>query len=359
MNHATKTPDLSVVQDAMVQAAILAPSPDNNQPWKFRQTEIGLDVFLDPDHSLPSDEASMFDLTAIGAAVENAVLAASEYEFKSEVVCHDLEEETLTGRSPIASIRICSGGRPDPLFDSIERRCTCRKPYSSEPLEQNLLDELSRSIDCFAQVRVDWITMPAEKTRFGKLIAATDSLRFRTEAFHAELFRQLRFKQSEVEATRDGLDVRTLELPFGVTSLLGMLKHWSLMRVVHSLRLTPLMTAPSKIAVQRSGAVAVISVPRAGTEEFLTGGRAIQRLWLASAQAELSMHPLGSLPIFLLQPSPSPAFQKTISAARKETSALLPHLGERVIQLAFRIGTSGPPTQRSLRRNVSEVLVSR
>lgn len=357
MVHPANTSDLNTVQHAMIDAAILAPSPDNNQPWKFRGTESGLDVYMDPDRSLPSDEASMFDLTAIGATIENAVLAAAENGYLADVVCHELNEPTSLGKQPIATLTLRSGSTPEPLYDAIGERCTCRKPYSSEPLDPSLLQQLTNSVSSFENVQVDWITDPGDKKRFGKLIATTDSLRFRTPAFHAELYRQLRFKPSEVESTRDGLDVRTLELPPGVTTMLRVLKSWSVMQLVHTLRMTPLLTMPSKASVQRSGAIAVISVPTVSTENFLTGGRAIQRLWLSATQADLSMHPLGSLPIFLLQSNPDPAFRKTIDNARKETDTLLPGLGDRVIQLAFRLGQSGPPSQRSLRRQSSEVMV--
>src|SRR5690606_14497229 len=146
---------------------------------------------------------------------------------------------------------------------------------------------------------VHWLTRSSEKARFGSLVASTDALRFKTRDFHEELFHQLRFRPEEVETTRDGLDVRTLELPPGVTTLLRMLRSWKMMQAVHALRLTPLLTHASQTAVKRSGAIAVVSVPEASTEQFFTGGRAIQRLWLAATLHQLSMHPLGSLPIFL------------------------------------------------------------
>ncbi|MDM4018338.1 hypothetical protein [Roseiconus lacunae] len=339
----------------MIQAAILAPSPDNNQPWKFRSNSETLDVLIDPDRSLPSDEASMFDLTAIGAAIENAVLAAAEVGYEAKLVSHDLDESTLNGAAPIVSISASPGGLPDPLYAAIENRCTCRKPYSPEPLEQGALLSLNSSTKSIPTVKIDWLTSKADKKRFGSLIATTDSLRFRTEAFHAELFKQLRFKKSKVYETRDGLDVQTLELPPGVATMLRMLKSWKLMRLIHAARLTPLLTAPSKAAVQQSGAIAVISVPDRTTESFLAGGRAIQRFWLAATNAGMSMHPLGSLPIFLLQSSPNPAFATSIKHAKEETASLLPGIGNRVIQLAFRVGHSPPPSHRSIRRDAVAV----
>ncbi len=342
---------------AMVKAATLAPSPDNNQPWLFQVTDRGIAIFLDKSRSLPSDVQSMFDLTGIGAAIENAVIVAAEHGLDSKVFLAREDNGSHHGRQAIAELHLTQGGERDPLFPAIPLRCTCRKPYSSEPLPVDVLNQLNASCERFSDVRIDWLTRSDEKKRFGKLIAATDGLRFMHRPFHEELFRQLRFRKSEVNQTNDGLDVRTLELPFGVTTMLGWLRSWNVMKMVHQMKLTSLLTIPSAISVQKSGALAIISVPAATTEAFVTGGRAIERLWLAGTSLGLSMHPLGSLPIFLLQPDPPKSFRAAIERARSGVDGLLPRFGDRVIQLGFRVGYSKPPNARSLRRPLSDMLV--
>lgn len=341
----------------MVKAATVAPSPDNNQPWLFRETTAGLDVYLDRARSLPSDVKSMFDMTALGAAVENAVIAASEFEMQTEVICAANDVIDQKAEQPIAQLRLRSGGDRDPLYSAIDDRCTCRKPYSSSPLPTSVQEELTASCDRFADVRVSWLSSSEDKKKFGTLIASTDALRFQHQPFHEELFRQLRFRLRDVESTRDGLDVRTLELPPGVTTVLGWLRSWSVMNTVHRLRLTSLLTVPSAISVRMSGAVAIVSVSVPTAEAFFNGGRAIQRLWLAGTNLGLSMHPLGSLPIFLLQPDPKPAFRSTIEKAKCGVDALFPKLKGRVMQLGLRVGYSKPPSYRSLRRPPTDMLI--
>ena len=348
---------MTEIHHAMLEAAILAPSPDNNQPWLFRIADDSIWVYMDPGRSLPSDEKSMFDMTAIGAAVENAIIAASHHGYLAEPVWQGFDGEQTSSDQPIVEIRLQpDAATPDPLQAVISNRCTCRKPYSADPLQANLLRQLEKSITSIPGVQVDWLTSGQDKAKFGKLIARTDSLRFRHRPFHDELFRQLRFTSHEAESSMDGLDVRTLDLPFGVAAVLRCLRSWNIMRVIHGLRLTPLLTAPSAGAVRKSGAIAVVSVPAASTKEFFHGGRAIERLWLAGAALDLSMHPLGSLPIFLLQSQPKPAFQPVIERTRRGIAELLPNLGNRVIQLALRVGFSDPPSERSRRRPVEHTL---
>ncbi len=299
----------------------------------------------------------MFDMTAIGAAVENAVIAAAKHGQSSDVIWSPNANFKVGSDDPIAEIRLGPNGAADPLYSAIEARCTCRKMFSAVPLESDILRQLRASCECFPEVQVTWLTQREEKKQFGKLIAATDALRFQHRPFHEELFHQLRFRKTEVESTCDGLDVRTLELPWGLTSMLRLLRSWNVMRMVHNLRLTSLLTIPSAISVQKSGAIAIVSVPTSTAEHFFIGGRAIERLWLAGTNLGLSMHPLGSLPIFLLQPDPPPAFQNVIEKVRRSVHSLMPGMGERVIQLGLRVGFSSPPSERSRRRNPNEVIL--
>lgn len=354
----------SPIHEAMLQAAVAAPSPDNNQPWLFRITDDGLQVYLDRSRSLPSDVMSMFDMTSIGAAVENAVIAAAQNGRRSEVVWRGSDADSQSGERLIAELHLHPGQDADPLFAAIASRCTCRKMYSSKPLDQSIRDELTAACAAFPEVQVDWLASSREKKHFGNLVASTDALRFQHQPFHEELFRQLRFKPSEVEATADGLDVRTLELPPGLSSVLPLLRNWKAMRTIIGLNLLPLLTMPSAASVRKSGAIAVVSVPSEAVEPpadpakiFFTGGRAIERLWLAAAAKGLSMHPLGSISIFLLQESPKPDFEPTIEKARSEVQQLIPTLKGRAIQLALRVGYSAPPGRRSLRRPVKEVVI--
>ncbi len=134
----------------MVRSATLAPSPDNNQPWQFRLAADRITVFLDRQHSLPSDVDSMFDLTALGAAVENAALAASDQGYHTQLTW--LADPWPTGNDPlipIADLNLTSGGDRDPLFAMIPQRCTCRKPFSSQDLRKNCEGSWRRLVNLF------------------------------------------------------------------------------------------------------------------------------------------------------------------------------------------------------------------
>jgi len=75
MSNVSVKPQIECAAD-LVRAAVLAPSPDNNQPWRLDVQDDRLRFYLDAERALPSDVNSMFDLVGLGAAVENARIAA-------------------------------------------------------------------------------------------------------------------------------------------------------------------------------------------------------------------------------------------------------------------------------------------
>lgn len=341
----------------IVRAATLAPSPDNNQPWRFENRQDGLRICLDRERSLASDVNSMFDLTAIGAAIENACLAALHHGFTPHV------EYLLQGRIddsrersvPVADISFTHGSTPDALYEMIAGRCTCRRPYETTPLDSASLARLASAADRFSDVKIDWITGAAQLKRLGRLVAAADSIRFQHRSFHEELYRQLRFTPQEAERTRDGLDVRTFELPFGAATVLKLLGSWRRMKWWQRLGLGPLLSGPSASLVRRSSAVAAFSTADDTPSSFLEAGRAIQRFWLNATSMNLSVHPLGSLPIFFayLGESPEssllPRHVRRITSTRRLFAQMLPASNARTPALFLRVGYSVGPTARSLR----------
>ena len=347
----------------LVRAAVLAPTPDNNQPWRFVSEKDRLLVYLDPARALPSDVNSMFDLIGLGAAVENASIAARQmgYEPNVEYAPAASGSAAENGSQPAVTMTFTSGGRPDPLYGQLEARCTCRKLYSTRPVARKSLDTLADAGQELSEVQLDWITDRSRIRALARVMAASDRIRFEYEPFHNELFRQLRFTIDEAERTRDGLDLRTLELPPGAGLMLRPLGSWSRMKWVHRLGLGRLLTVPSALSVYKSGAIGVLSVSEPTSAGFLQGGRAFERIWLAAQAEGLALQPLGSLSIFsahlkiLDGRKLSARHKQRIGRLLDRFDKLAPTATGRTLLILFRLGHSAPPRHRSLRRPAADV----
>lgn len=323
----------------LVEAAILAPSPDNNQPWQFVAGPDYLDVHLDLARSLPSDVDHMFDLTAIGAAVENLCIASREQGFEPQVemlsrdkAFDDNDTRQTTGAIPVARVRWVPGAKKDRLHAPMPNRHTDRHGYSTKPLDPAILAELSAEVEKFPGIHIRWLAYRREIWRFAWLVGKSDRMRFEKKIFHEELYKQIRFTAQEAEATGSGLDVRTLALPPGGTLVLKALRSWRLLALLNRLGASRMLALPSVPQVVRSAAVGIILADAPG-KGYVDGGRALERLWLTATQLGLALHPLGSLPIYVQRESNASA----TNLKRKAAELVAPKAPSR-IQIAFRIG---------------------
>lgn len=347
----------------LVGAAVLAPSPDNNQPWRFARGDDHLIIHSDPDRGLPSDVGSMYCWMALGSAAENVCIAARQRGWEATV--EPLPDvASAQPAEPSAIVRFQLGAAPDPLFPHLTRRCTSRRLFSRRDIASDTFQRLQSSLARFSEVGVKWLSQRRALRQMAWLVAGSDRVRFEYRPFHEEMFKQLRLTPAEAEETRDGLDARTLELPPGTTRLLQWLRPWERMQWVHWSGLGRLFTLPSVLAVVRCAAVGILHITQRTPEQYLTSGRAFQRLWLAATAEQLSLHPLGSLPIFLAHLESEgpcqlrPDHQIRLRRLQERYLSLVPDIGEKRPVMLFRIGHGRPPAYRSLRRPVQSMLAA-
>jgi nitroreductase len=131
-----------------LQAAIAAPSIHNSQPWRFRVTPVGIDVFADRSRLLnATDPAGRELLISVGAAVFNLRVAMS-----------------ARGRQPLLRLlpkgpncdlvaRVTPGAHVRPsetvrmLAGAIPRRHTSRGPFADVPVSPDIIAELVQAAD--------------------------------------------------------------------------------------------------------------------------------------------------------------------------------------------------------------------
>jgi hypothetical protein len=371
----TSAPTLSQLR-SYVAAASLAPSPDNNQPWLFEaRPELTLLLYHDRTRALPSDVDDMFSMIALGAAMENLVVAARQDGWESQVQFH-FEDDGSYGRNRrnelaidkelIASLHFVQKAVPDPLCSYLASRTTNRKPYSREPLPETCLKAMENAASAFPDAIVHWVTDRAKIRALARLIAKTDRIRFEYEPFHTELFRQLRFSAQEAEATRDGLDIRTLEIPALGRWLLKWLRPWKRMRGLNCLGLSRLLTIPSALLAWRSGALGLLTTQDKSRQGYLCAGRAMERIWLQATKEGIGFHPLGSLPIFLSwiarkgERGLTAKHTGLLRSVRNRFYQIVPLATDLGLVILFRIGNpKETPSGFSLRRPTGELLISK
>ena len=349
--------------ERLVHAASLAPSAENNQPWRFHADGNEIRVYLDRRRALGSDVDHMFDLTAIGAAIENASIAARQEKLDLQVrlLIGQSEETADEGLLPVAALTTRAGAQSDPLHAYLDERCTCRT-LDRGAVPVGHLEQLARAAAGFPGVQVHWITGREEIEELSQLVALGDRIRFEFPPFQDEFFENVRFTAREAEATRDGLDVRTLELPPGGPLALKVLTHRWILRAGNRIGLSRLLVGPSRQWIRRAPVVGLLAVDAADAESFVRGGRGLERLWLTATSLGLGIHPAGSLSIFMAYAERTdgsrltPRHRQQARQIATRTRNLAPQLAGGVMQLAFRLGWPRFPKHRALRLPLDGIL---
>jgi len=348
--------------DEMVRAAGTAPSPDNNQPWAFRLREEALDVLHVRPRAIASDVCDLFSWIAMGAAIENLVLAASLHSLTADVEYRDRPFVTCPDGELIATVRLRNGGTPDPLARFIKRRMTNRRLYKRQAIPSDTLKSIAATVSAGAS-RVDWLTGRNDLARLARLVVTADRIRFEHRPFHEEFHTVLRFGESQARRTADGLDLRTLEIPRITWPILHWLRRWPRMSLANRFGMSRLFARYSFKQVTRSGAVGLLTTSDESDRGLLEAGRAFQRLWLAATAQGLAFQPLGSLPIFLsrLEKEGSRSFLPHHAASLKQVVGPFQHLFQsaehQMPVMLFRIGYAKQPSARSYRYPSQQITV--
>lgn len=347
----------------LVAWAVTAFSGGNCQPWRFEWRDPVLHVVHEPERS-----RSMLDVhhrashLAFGSVLENLALTAPALGIASQIAM--FPEPTDPCR--IADVRLSRsvGQRVDPLLRRVADRVTNRRLGPRGRIEAEVLARLAGAAGVH-DTRVLWLDEPTALDGLAALLGRADRVRMLSRTMHGEMMGEVRWSLEEVERTRDGLDVATLEMT--PTDLAGMrvIQSWPVMRMVGMVGGGAGLERPTRKAIDAASAAGLLVVSGTDPDAFVRAGRGLHRLWLQAAEEGLALQPMTSITYL---------FHRLIHAGGEGLSASevseLRALRARYLQLfpvpdghaepmLFRLGRADPPTARSLRRTVDEVLVVR
>ncbi|HTI25663.1 MAG TPA: nitroreductase family protein [Kutzneria sp.] len=318
---------LSPVEVAVVlEAAAMAPSVHNSQPWRFRVLPDRIELHADLSRRLPATDPDGKELRlACGAALTNLRIALEALGIRPLVTLLPAS----AGSDALAVVR--HGGRVTPsdritdLRRAIPARRTNRKPFREIPVTPNELNELTRA----AQAERSWlhpITEPAQRSRLHALVTRAHQTQLANVDFRAEL----EHWTGHSDEHRDGVPARSAGPEHEPQD------HWVL-RDYSGGRARE--RVPGK-DFEREPLIAVVCSYYEGVLAELHAGQAMQRVLLTATTLGLSAS-------FIAQPIEVPS-------CREELRHLL---GAGITaQTILRVG-HGSPVAPTPRRPVAELLI--
>lgn len=311
----------------LVGFAVLAPSVQNTQPWRFRLAGERVELSADRTRALPVSDPDDRELVlSCGAALFHLRLALRRFGHAGEVVLWpDPADPDLLARVGLGE---AADPTPEELaeFAAIPRRRTHRGRLAARPVPAAILTELR----VLATEEGAWLHLAepeAERTALAALIQEADRAQTEDPRFRREL---LAWVHERRRATGDGLpdhaaEVRAPGVPGGPL-------------VVRTFDRGDGQAARGGQLAEGSPLLAVLGTDHDTPRAWLKAGQALGRI-LLRAQS------LGLYASYLNQPVEVP-----------ETRARLPELlgrdGHPQLVLRFGYGEEPPPTPR---RPVAEV----
>ncbi len=348
----------------LVGAATLAPSGGNCQPWRWAWNGSRLRGVHDLERSRSFlDYQHRATYLAFGAAIENLALAAGEMSLHAEVtVFPEIADPSVICDVSFSPART-DGSVRDPLAAGhaavIRQRFTNRRLGRRVPLPR----EDAAALVAVAESSGARLELLAEAEPLGwiaELLGRADRLRLLSRLMHHEMMHELRWTRADAERTRDGLDVATLEL--SATDLAGMriASSWPALELVAKLGGGRALEKPSKKAVAAASAVGLLTVPGARPEDFIRGGRALERVWLEANARGFAFQPMTAVVYLFARLTDGGAGlsggeRAELDELRRLYERLFTRRGQGELML-FRLARSEAPTARSLRRRVDDVL---
>lgn len=344
----------------ILEYAIMAPSGDNCQPWKFRIHNKNLNLFNDPnkDSSLYNIKQRA-SLIAHGALLENIRIASSSVGLQAEIqLFPDTKNE-----NHIAAISFAEGEtRPHLLLGAIPKRHTNREAYSPTVISNDQINNW-QALTSDSRQKI-WCSNDKQLiTKLTTLLSYNDRLVFEVQDLHRFLFEQIRWSDTQVQTTRDGLDRKTLGLNALDKFSFQFLKNWSLVSILNTVGLSKIIQIKAKKLLKTASSFAIITIPGSQKQDYVQGGHIWQRLLLKLACENLSVQPIAGLACLMQNALEDMLLEKITTKQqadllyiRQELLHIINADEHSTILAIFRIG-NGPNTTKALRKPVKSFLL--
>ncbi len=352
------------IAEQILDLARWAPSGDNTQPWRFQivdDAHVVVYGFDTRDHCVYDLDGHPSQIS-IGALLETISIAATAHGLLASIT----RRSDTPDEKPTFDVRFGAdaGVRPDPLIAQILVRSVQRRPMRMRSLTP--AEKLALEASAGPSHRVVWLAGGANRLRTARLMFENAKLRLTMpEAYrvHRDIIHWgVRHSEDRVPDQALGVDPMTARL------MRWIMRDWQ--RVEFFNRYLAGTVAP-RIQMDflpglfcAAHFVLIADRRPEGIDDYVVGGRAVQRFWLTATALGLVLQPELTPLIFGRYAREGRAFSETagmreqaLKLSRKLDALIGSTESQRAVFIG-RIGAGSTPRSRSTRRPLEDLLVS-
>lgn len=278
--------------DRIIADAVLAPSAGNVQPWRWSKTEKSLKL----EHRRAGQVSILYHddkaaMVGLGATLESAIISARHHGFEVDATIDP-------HASAVASLRLaeCESGSHEPLHAQLARRRSVRtRPKAVMPLPGALPGALRAQTDRFPGLRFAYLSERAAIETLAALVGEAERLRILDPDSHADMVRELAWSEQEHRCSGEGIPLSSLSLSAAEEAGLQVVRDPDVMTALAEWDLGGGLAKLAHELVSSSSAIGLLWAHTGTHDDYLSGGRALQRVWLEAARADVGICPVTSL----------------------------------------------------------------
>lgn len=281
----------SVDPDSMrkiAEAAHWAPSGGNMQPWRMIYCNNVLHVYLDcelADSFLDYDYRGT--MLGFGAMAMNIHVAALKHSYKS--TCHFAFNEQF----PLVAyytFEPSDEGIDDNLYTAMLERGSNRTLGNHKPITTEQKESIKKWTESIEGATLQWLDPPFDD--LADVLGGIERIRLMTDRGHHDFIDEMRWTEEEAIDTKDGIDLRTIELTETEKAGLSISKDFDIVRKLRDLKLGGGFEKMMRNALEQTGAVGFVQMPDNSRESYFEGGKASALAWVEATRLNLGFHPV-------------------------------------------------------------------
>ncbi|MBP6945776.1 MAG: nitroreductase family protein [Candidatus Pacebacteria bacterium] len=334
--------------------AVLAPSGDNSQPWKFSiPSQNIVQIWNIPGKDNPIlNYQQTGSYVAHGALIQNIRIAAAAQTLSVSVKYFPGEKDC------VAEITFFEKKEADTrLYETISNRSSNRKHYSKKPLSESDKKTLLLSTHGISpSVSFVFSKDAVDKNEVGKALATMEDIALQVPELHHLFFKDILWDKKGNESGIEGLYIKSLELPPPAQFAMRILKHWKVTDTLNrSIGLSKKIAAQMASVYRDSAIYGGIFINKRTPEAYVQVGELMQRVWLEATALGIAVQPVTGL-MFLthraevndLTPIPK-KFEKQILDSYQKVFNAFDAPTDSHLAFLMRFGHSKPASARSRR----------
>lgn len=291
------------IMSKIVEAACMAPSGGNSQPWKWIYRNRALYLFHEIDLSTQwLDYKNRGSHISFGAALENLELEAIHQGYEVNIDLVPEEDSLLVATivfSPISDAYLSAHQqRFEHFYPLMRTRITNRYMGNERLIHTDALERLKAVASEIPGARLSIINNRDDLLTMAKVVGVSDKLLLTNEVSHHEFFKEIKWSKDEAEKARVGIDVRTVELSASELAGFNVAKSWNAVKNLVKWGGGSVFERLGTKMTKSSSALALLTMPEYSRKDFIEGGRALQRVWMEANAIGICVQPM-SAAIFL------------------------------------------------------------